>query len=82
MPTLYVREIPEPLYKQVREIATTQGRSISAYVVTVLEQAVEEEKLHLARSKALSNIRRRRRPLPIGAPDSVSMLHQIRGENE
>ena len=80
MPTLYVREIPETLYHQVREIATHQGRSISAYVVTVLEQAVEDEKTRTIRSEALTNIRRRRRALPPGTPDSVTMLQQIRGD--
>jgi|RifCSP13_1_1023834.scaffolds.fasta_scaffold91657_2 plasmid stability protein len=82
MPTLYVRDIPERIYQQARTIAAAQGRSLSAYVVTVLEQAIEDEKLRRARSKALSNIRRRRRPLPANAPDSVTMIRQIRGENE
>ena len=82
MPTLYVRDIPDRLYQQIRKIAAAQGRSLSAYVVTVLEQAVEGEKLPSARSKALSNIRRHRRPLPADAPDSVTILRKIRGENE
>lgn len=82
MSTLYVRQIPDRLYQQARKIASDQGRSLSAYVVTVLEQAVEDEKLLRVRSKALSHIRRRRRPLPANAPDSVTMLRQIRGDNE
>lgn len=82
MPTLYVREIPERVYQAVRKIATSQGRSLSSYVVTVLEQAIDDEKTRAARSKALASIRRRRRPLPANAPDSVAMLRQIRGENE
>ena len=80
MSTLYVREIPETLYKQVREIATLQGRSISSYVVTVLEQAVEEEKLRHTSTEILEKVRRRRSVLPIGQPDSVAMIQQIRGE--
>jgi antitoxin FitA len=82
MATLYVREIPDQLYLQAQKIAAAQGRSLSAYVLTVLEQAVEDEKIRRARSKALANIRRRRRALPIEAPDSVTLLRQIRGENE
>ncbi len=81
MPTLYVRDIPDRIYQQARKIASSQGRSLSAYVVTVLQQAVEDEKLRRTRSKTLANIRRRRRPLPVNAPDSVTMLRQIRGEN-
>lgn len=80
MPTLYVRQVPDRLYQQARKIALAQGRSLSAYVVDVLQQAVEDEKVRRARSKALATIRRRRRSLPTGAPDSVAMLRQIRGE--
>jgi len=82
MATLYVRDIPDPLYQQAQKIALAQGRSLSAYVLLVLQQAVAEEKLRRVRSKALSGIRRRRRALPANAPDSVTMLRQIRGENE
>jgi plasmid stability protein len=80
MPTLYVRDIPDRLYRQARKIAMAQGRSLSAFVMTVLEQAIEDEKTRRTRSKALADIRRRR--LPISAPDSVAMLRLIRGENE
>jgi len=82
MPTLYVREIPDLLYQQARATAAAQGRSLSAYVVTVLEQALEDEKKRQARSEALTSIRRRRRRLPEAAPDSVAILRQIRDENE
>lgn len=82
MATLYVRDIPDSLYRQAQKIALAQGRSLSAYVLLVLQQVVEEEKLRRARAKALSGIRRRRRALPANAPDSVTMLRQIRGENE
>jgi plasmid stability protein len=80
MATLYVRNIPDPLYQQAQKIALAQGRSLSAYILIMLQQAIEDEKRRQARSKALSNIRRRRRALPANAPDSVTMLRQIRGD--
>ena len=82
MATLYVRDIPDNLYSQVQRIAVEQGRSLSAYVQIVLQEAVEEEKLRQIRSKALANIKRRRRALPANVPDSVTMLRHIRGEDE
>lgn len=82
MSTLYVRGIPDRLYQQARKIAASQGRPFSAYVIDVLQQAVRDEKLRRARSRALVNIRHRRRRLPAHAPDSVTMLRQIRGEHE
>ena len=78
MATLYVRDIPDQLYLQVKQIADEQGRSLSAYVLLMLQQAIDDEKLRHQRVKILSNIRRRRQPLPADAPDSVSMLRQIR----
>jgi len=80
MPTLYVREVPETIYQEARRIANQQGQSLSGYVVTVLEQAVAEEKLHSLRSQALDRIRRRRRPLPQNAPDSVTLIRSLRSE--
>jgi len=82
MATLYVRDIPDPLYQQAQKIALAQGRSLSASVLINLQQAVEEEKVRRARAKALSSIRRRRRALPSNMPDSVKMIRHIRGENE
>jgi hypothetical protein len=82
MPTLYVRDVPDRLYEQARKIAAAQGSSLSAYVVTVLEDAVEDERLRRTRALTLASIRRRRRPLPANAPDSVSVLRQIRGDDE
>ena len=78
MPTLHI-EIPNYLYQQLRTLARSRGQSLSAYVVTILEQAVEDEKTRQARSKALASIRQRRRPLPANALDSVTMIRQIRG---
>lgn len=81
MATLYVRDIPDPLYQQARKIALAQGRSLSAYVLLMLQESVEGEKLRRLRVKTLSQIRRRRRVLPANAPDSVTLLRQIRGEH-
>jgi hypothetical protein len=82
MATLYVREIPDKLYKQAQKIALLQGRSLSAYVLLMLEEAVEAEQHRRNNAKVLSRIRRRRRPLPEGAPDSVSMTRQLRSQDE
>ncbi len=82
MPTLYVREIPEKVYQTAQRIAAEQGRSLSAYVITVLEQAAEAEKVRRRRSQALARIRRRRRPLPPGAPDSVEIIRRMRDGND
>jgi hypothetical protein len=82
MPTLYVREIPEDVYQSAQRIAHEQGRSLSAYVITVLEQAIEDEQVRRRSSQALARIRRRRRPLPPDAPDSVEIIRRMRDNHE
>lgn len=83
MATLYVREIPNELYQDAQQIAQAQGRSLSAYVLMVLAQAVAEEQKRRSRAQTLANIRRRRRALPASAPDSVAVLRQLRqGEKD
>ena len=78
MATLYVRDIPEDLYRQVQKIAQDEERSLSAYVVLLLQRATEEDKLRRKRSRALTSLRRRRQPLPAGAPDADEVLRKIR----
>jgi hypothetical protein len=82
MPTLYVREVPEKVYGEVQRIAQEQGRSLNAYVITLLEQAIDEEKRRRQSAEALERILRRRRLLPPGAPDSVEMIRRMRDANE
>ena len=82
MPTLYVREIPAKVYSQVQRIAQEQGRSLGAYVITILEQAIEDEKARRRSSEARASISRRSRPLPPGVPDSVEMIRRMRDGNE
>jgi plasmid stability protein len=78
MATLYVRQIPDRLYKQARKLAAAQGSSLSAFVASALEQAVEDEKIRAARSKALAEIRRTRFSLPPGAPASETVIRRMR----
>ena len=78
MATLYVRDIPEDLYRQVQKIAQDEERSLSAYVVLLLERAIEEAQVRKDRSRALTSLRRRRQPLPPGAPDATEVLRKIR----
>lgn len=80
MATLYVRDIPENLYRQVRKTAEHHGRSLSSFVVGLLKRSVEDEKLIRRRKRALAHLRERRQPLPSDAPDSVEILKQIRAD--
>ena len=78
MPTLHVRSVPEDLYLQIQRLAETKNRSLSAQVVNMLTQALEDEKRRKVQVKALNSIRRRRFVAPKKAPSSLALLHEDR----
>jgi plasmid stability protein len=43
MATLYVRDVPERLYKQLRARARRKGRSLNAEVLEIIDEAVLRE---------------------------------------
>ena len=78
MPTLHVRSVPEDLYAQIQRLAETKSRSLSAQVVTMLTQALEDEKRRKVQVKALASIRRRRFIAPKKVPSSSALLREDR----
>ena len=78
MPTLHVRSVPEDLYFQIQRLAEMKSRSLSAQVVTMLAQALEDEKRREVQTKALTSIRRRRFAAPKKAPSSLILLREDR----
>jgi len=78
MPTLHVRSVPEDLYQQIQRLAEARSRSLSAQVVNMLTQALEEEQNRKAQAKTLASIRRRRFSAPKKAPSSLELLREDR----
>jgi antitoxin FitA len=78
MNTLHVRSVPEDLYQRLQRLAQKRNRSLSAQVVVMLEQAVEEEERQKEQVQALSSIRRRRFTPSAQSPSSLDMLHADR----
>ena len=78
MPTLHVRSVPEELYEEIQKLAESRNRSLSAQVVTMLTQALEDEKSRQTQAKALASIDRRRFTAPKRAPSSLELLREDR----
>jgi len=78
MPTLHVRSVPDELYEQLRSLAYSEQRSLSAQVIDLLARALEEEKGRRQQAQLLAAIRRRRYTPPGAAPDSVEILREDR----
>jgi plasmid stability protein len=78
MPTLHVRSVPDDLYQQIQRLAEERSRSLSAQVVTMLTQALEDEKRRKVQTKALASIRRRQFTAPRKAASSLDLLREDR----
>jgi plasmid stability protein len=78
MNTLHVRSVPDDLYSRLQQLARTRNRSLSAQVVEMLSQALEEEELRLKQAATLASIRRRRFSPPRESPTSLEFLREDR----
>lgn len=78
MNTLHVRSVPDDLYRRLQELAKNRNRSLSAQVVELLSQSLEDEERRLQQTTALASIRRRRFTPPTKSPDSLELLREDR----
>lgn len=78
MNTLHVRSVPDDLYARLQQLAQARNRSLSAQVITLLEQAIENEERRKKQAKALASIQRRRFKAPRNAPSSLELLREDR----
>ena len=79
MATFHVRNIPDDLYLQLHRLASSEYDSLSAEVVNLLTQAVEERERRANQRSILLNLRHRRFVPPVGAPESLKLLREDRG---
>lgn len=78
MNTLHVRSVPDDLYQRLQKLAHARNRSLSAQVINMLAQALEDEERRKKQAKALTSIQRRRFKPPKNAPTSLDLLREDR----
>ncbi|HTC20454.1 MAG TPA: Arc family DNA-binding protein [bacterium] len=80
MPILHVRNVPEPLYREIKKLAEEESRSFNSEVVHLLGNAIQEERAIYNQKKILGSIhaRRLKKKLRPGTPDSVTLLREDR----
>lgn len=79
MNTLHVRSVPDDLYERLQQLAHSRNRSLSAQVITMLAQAIEDEERRKKQAQTLTSIQRRRFKAPKNAPSSLELLREDRG---
>ncbi|PIZ26220.1 MAG: hypothetical protein COY47_01700 [Chloroflexi bacterium CG_4_10_14_0_8_um_filter_57_5] len=78
MNTLHVRSVPDDLYQRLQQLAQTRNRSLSAQVVMMLAQSLEEEERRRNQAQALTSIRLRRFTPPANSLSSLDLLREDR----
>ena len=82
MAVLHVRDIPKALYERMQRIARSHGRTLSAEVIALFEQAVQRERARREQARLLRRIRQDRWTPPPGTPDATELLRQVRDERD
>jgi plasmid stability protein len=80
MSILHVRNVPEPLYREIKKLAEAEKRSFGSEVLHLLGHAVQEEQAVYGRKNILKDIERRRKKIKLkpGTPDSTTLLREDR----
>ncbi len=81
MPSLQVRDLPEHIYRRLREEAASENRSIRQETIVLLRKALEmETRKKTARRELVQRILRTPPPAdPQKIPDPADLLREDRG---
>ncbi len=78
MPSITVRDIPETLFEEFKQLARMDHRSLNAEIITAMERTVEEKRIRRQRQEALNSIMRRSPEKPVLPVDGAAMLREDR----
>ena len=79
MPSVYIRNVPSPVYRRLKERAKHNRRSITREAAMILEEAVGSEDRPLEVWETIDRIRERLRVRYGSFPDSVTLIREDRG---
>ncbi|MGH9493771.1 MAG: FitA-like ribbon-helix-helix domain-containing protein [Candidatus Sulfotelmatobacter sp.] len=82
MPTLYVENVPEDIYKALRKRAKGNGKSIAAEVIELLKQHVPADAELKRRQKVFDELAKLRAMPPVGPGPFPSAEEMIREDRE
>jgi plasmid stability protein len=77
VPTLYVRDVPEQLYKRLRARARRNGRSLNAEVLDILDEVAEREQFSGRITQRLAELAQAS-SLPPDAPKPEDVIRELR----
>ncbi len=81
MPTLYLRDVPDGVYEQLKALAREERRSLSAQAITLLEEALVERAFRRRGLDALKEMEEHSKDYP-RQPDDVDSVFLLREDRE
>ena len=78
VPILHVRNVPAPLYAELKRLAAARRRSLSAEVLELLQRSLEEEARKSRHAEALDRLDALRRRAGRLGTDSTKWLREWR----
>ena len=82
MPTLYVENVPDDVYKALRKRARDHRKSIAAEVISLLERNIPTEEELKRRNRAFEGLARLRTMKPLSPGSFPSAEEMIREDRE
>lgn len=79
MANMTIKQIPEDVHEALRRDARHEGKSVNAYVIGLLRQAVEERRRRAVLRDRRDDFRRFMATLP-GMSDSTELLREDRNQ--
>jgi plasmid stability protein len=79
VPTLNIRNVPEPVVATLKRRAKKNGRSLNAEIVETFSASVEDERRRGWVARRLEELRSEF-VLPTDAPDAVGLIREAREE--
>ena len=82
MATLYVENVPDPLYRALRKLAEKNGKSIAAEVISLLKESIPTEEELKRRREFAAKLRELSSQAPLTPGPFPSAEEMIREDRE
>jgi len=78
MATLYIRDVPQHLYEELKQLAAADQQSINSEALEIVEKGVQQRRLEQQRREALAGLDEIRQRIGPTRGDSLELLREDR----
>lgn len=78
MATLYLRDVPQHLYEELKQLAEVDQRSMNTEALEIIEAGMQQRRIAAQRRQALAGLDEIRRRIGPTRGDSLALLREDR----